>query len=84
MNVGEGMLGYINRVRNLGEHLKAIGGEVMEMDVAMSVLNELTSMYENPLVALDAKGEDELSLHCVKSRLLQGVRRKRHRRLKAL
>jgi len=26
MNVGEGMLGYINRVRNLGENLKAMGG----------------------------------------------------------
>jgi len=26
MNVGEGMLGCINRVRNLGENLKAMGG----------------------------------------------------------
>jgi len=25
MKVGEGMLGYINRVRNLGENLKAMG-----------------------------------------------------------
>jgi len=75
MNVGEGMLGYINRVRNLGENLKAMGGEVTEMDVAMSVLNGLTSNYENLLVALDAKGEDELSLDFVKSRLLQEERR---------
>jgi len=75
MNVGEGMLGYINRVRNLGENLKAMGGEVTEMDVAMSVLNGLTSKYENLLVALDAKGEDELSLDFVKSRLLQEERR---------
>jgi len=75
MTVGEGMLGYINRVRNLGENLKAMGGEVTEMDVAMSVLNGLTSKYENLLVALDAKGEDELSLDFVKSRLLQKERR---------
>jgi len=75
MNVGEGMLGYINRVRNLGENLKAMGGEVTEMDVAMSVRNGLTSKYENLLVALDAKGEDELSLEFVKSRLLQEERR---------
>ena len=68
MTVGEGMLGYINRVRNLGVNLKAMGGEVTEMDVAMSVLNGLTSKYENLLVALDAKGEDELSLDFVKSR----------------
>jgi len=74
MTVGEGMLGYINRVRNLGEILKAMGGEVTEMDVAMSVLNGLTSKYENLLVALDAKGEDELSLDSVKSRLLQEER----------
>jgi len=75
MNVGEGMLGYINRVRNLGENLKAMGGELTEMDVAMSVFNGLTSKYENLLVALDAKGEDELSLDFVKSRLLQEERR---------
>jgi len=75
MNVGEGMLGYINRVRNLGENLKAMGGKVMEMDVAMSVLNGLTSKYENLLVALDGKGGDELSLKLVKSRLLQEERR---------
>jgi len=69
--VGEGMLGYINRVRNLDENLKAMGGEVTEMDVAMSVLNGLTSKYENLLVALDAKSEDELSLDFVEIRLLQ-------------
>jgi len=74
MSVGEGMLGYINRVRNLGENIKAMGGEVTEMDVAMSVLNRLTSKYKNLLVALDAKGEDELSLDFVKSRLLQEER----------
>jgi len=71
MNVGEGILGYINRVRNLGENLKAMSGEVTEMDVAMSVLNGLTLNYENLLVALDSKDEDELSLDFVKSRLLQ-------------
>jgi len=71
MTVGEGMLGYINRVRNLSENLKAMGGEVTEMDVAMRVLNGLPSKYENLLVALDAKGEDELSLDFVKSRLFQ-------------
>jgi len=71
MTVGEGMLGYINHVRNLGKNLKAMGGEVTEMDVAMSVLNGRTSKYENLLVALDAKGENELSLDFVESRLLQ-------------
>jgi len=75
MNVGEGMLGFSNCVRNLGENLKAISGAVTEMDIAMSVLNGLPSKYENLLVALDAKGEDELSLDIVKSRLLQKERR---------
>jgi len=75
MTVGEGMLGYINRVRNLCENFKAMSGEVTEMDVAMSVLNGLTSKYENLLVALDAKGEDELSPDFVKSRLLQEEQR---------
>jgi len=51
-----------------------MGGEVTEMDVPLSVLNGLTSKYENLLVALDAEGEDELSLDFVKSRLLQEER----------
>jgi len=75
MTVGEGMMGYINRVRNLGENLKAMGGEVTEMDVSMSVLIGPTSKYENLLVALDAKGEDEQSLDFGKSRSLQEQRR---------
>jgi len=75
MNVDQGMLGYNNRVRILGKNLEAMGGEVTEMDVAMSVLNGLTSKYENLLVALDAKREDELSLEFVKSRLLQEEQR---------
>jgi len=37
--------------------------------------NGLTSKYENLLVALDAKGESELSLEFVKSRLIQEERR---------
>jgi len=75
MTVSEGMLGYINRVRNFGVNLKAMSGEVTEMDVAMSVLNGLTSKYENLLVALDAKGEDELSVDFVNRRLIQEERR---------
>jgi len=77
--VGEGMLGHINRVRNLGENRKAMGGEETEMDVAMSVLNGLTSKYENLLGALDAKGEIALSLDVFKSRLLQEERRQADR-----
>jgi len=46
--------------KKLGENLKAMGGEVTEMDVAMSVLNKLTSKYENLLVVLDAEGECEV------------------------
>jgi len=41
----------------------------------MSVLNGLTSKHESLLVALDAKGEDKLSLDSVKSRLVQKERR---------
>jgi len=42
MTVGEGMLGYTSRARNLGENLNSINGELTEMVVAMSVLNGLT------------------------------------------
>ena len=72
MNVGEGMLGSINRMHNLGDTLMAMGGEVTEMDAAMSVLNGLTSKYDNLLVALGAKGKDDLSLDVVKSRGCHG------------
>jgi len=65
---------YINRVRNLGENLTAMGGEVTEMDIGMSVLNGPTWKYENLLVALDAKSEDEQSLHFTKCHLLEEMR----------
>jgi len=74
-NVREGMLGCINRVCNLGENLKAMSGELKVMNVALSVLNGLTSKYENLLVALDAKSADDLSLDFVDSRRLQEGRR---------
>ena len=45
------------------------------MDVAVSVLNALTSKQENVLVNLDAQSEDEPSSDFVKSRLLQEDRR---------
>ena len=75
MNVGEGIQGYCNRVRNLGENLKAMGGEVTGTDVSMSALNGLTSKYESLLVDLDAKGADELSVDFFNSRILQEERR---------
>jgi len=79
INVGEGMLGRIISVRNLGENLKAMSGKVTEIDVAMSALNGVTSKNENLLVALNAKCEDELSLDFVKSRFLQEERRQAER-----
>jgi len=45
------------------------------MEVALSVLNGLTSNQENLLVDLDAQSEDEPSSDFVKSRLLQEDRR---------
>lgn len=82
MDPSEKMLTYINRVRNLGENLKAMGGEASQMDVAMSVLNGLPSDYESLIVALDAKGEEELNLDFVKSRLLQEERRQAEKKPK--
>jgi len=74
MSASEGMIGYINRMRNLSENLKAMGGEATEMDVTLSVLNGLTSNFENLLVALDSKGEKERSLDFFKRRILQEER----------
>lgn len=79
----EKMLTCSNRVPNLGEtDLNAMGGEVSQMDVAMSVLNGLPSDYESLIVVLDSKGEDELNLDFVKSRLLQEERRQAEKKLK--
>jgi len=72
----EGMLGYINHVHKPGENLKAIGGEVTEMDVALSVLVGLMSNKEKLLVALHAREDDIRSLEFAKSRLFQEERRR--------
>jgi hypothetical protein len=54
----EGMLTYINRVRQIAENLKLMDAKIDEAEVAMAVLNGLPSKYDHLIVALDAFGDD--------------------------
>jgi gag-polypeptide of LTR copia-type len=79
----EGMLTYINRVRQIAEELKSMDAKIDETEVAMAVLNGLPSMYDHLLVALDAIGDDtKLTMEFTKSRLLQEEQRKLERNMR--
>jgi hypothetical protein len=79
----EGMLTYINRVRQIAEELKSMDAKIDETEVAMAVLNGLPSKYDHLIVALDALGDDtKLTMEFTKSRLLQEEQRKSERNMR--
>ena len=69
----EKVLPYIIRVKQLAGRLKSMKVDIDDKEMAMAVLNGLTSRFESWVVALDALGNEDrmFSLDFVKSRLLQ-------------
>ena len=72
----EKAIAFISRVRQLAADCKAMGVEIDDSDVAMTVLCGLPDKYEHLIVAIDAAAQDDmLTLDFVKSRLLQEEQR---------
>ena len=72
----EKAIAFISRVRQLAADCKAMGVEIDDSDVAMTVLCGLPDKYEHLIVAIDAAAQDDmLTLDFVKSRLLKEEQR---------
>ena len=76
MAASEKAMAFISRVRQLSADCKAMGVEIDDKDVAMTVLCGLPDKYEHLIVAIDAAANDDtLTMDFVKSRLLQEEQR---------
>jgi hypothetical protein len=72
----EGMLTYINRVRQIAEEFKSMDAKIDETEVSMAVLNGLPPKNDHLIVALDAFGDDaKLTMEFTKSHMLQEEQR---------
>lgn len=80
MNSGEDILSYISQVGHLASLLKSMGVNVDSSEIAMAALNGLTRTYDDMISAMDAFGEDYLTLYVVKGRLLKEERRNSSKR----
>ena len=83
---GESVLNFSNRVRHLASTLKSMNVEIVESEMAMTLLNGLPDEYSPLICALDALGSEEsqLDFEFVKGRVMQEEQRINMRKLDAL
>lgn len=77
MRNDEGVLPYINRVRQIASVLESMGVSIDDKEMAMAVLNGLPERFQSIITALDAigDGDESFTLDKVRSCLLQEERR---------
>ena len=76
MDSSEKAIAFISRVRQLASDCKAMGVDIDDTEIAMTILCGLPDKYEHLIVAIDAATDDEtLTMEFVKSRLLQEEQR---------
>ena len=76
MAASEKAIAFISRVRQIAADCKAMGVNIDDKDIAMTVLCGLPDKYEHLIVAIDAVADDDtLTMDFVKSRLLQEEQR---------
>ena len=69
MNEGETMMKYVVRIQEMAERLNSIEASVQEMDIVMTLLDDLPEIYGNLIVALGITATD-LKLENVCTHLL--------------
>src|SRR6218665_1208533 len=73
----QNMQEYISAVLRLVEQLRGVGEEESDQQVATLLLCGLPDEYETLITALEARGEDELTLEYVKNKLVDAYKRKK-------
>ena len=71
---GENMLDHINRIKSIHDQLREMGVQY-DIELAMTLLASLPESYNPLITALDAVGEDTLTLQKVKGMLLSDADR---------
>ncbi|MGH7240582.1 MAG: reverse transcriptase domain-containing protein, partial [Candidatus Saccharimonadales bacterium] len=76
MKEGDAMQTHINHVRQLADELEAIGCNVSDSDLAVTLLSSLPSQYDPLIMAMEARNIEELTSEYVAVRLLAEEKRK--------
>ena len=68
---------HINSIKTLSEQLAAVGAQVSEEDLVMTLLMSLPSSYEHFITALESVSESELTYDYVVAKLMNYDLRKK-------
>ena len=77
MSEGDALSAHINSIKTLSEQLAAIGAQVSEEDLVMTLLMSLPSSYEHFITALESVSESELTYDYVVAKLMNYDLRKK-------
>ena len=80
MDEANSMISHINKVRSMAQQLEAIGAEVREEDIVMTLLSSLPQTYGSLIIALESRSED-LTMEFVVARLLHEETRRNENRI---
>ena len=77
MSEGDALSTHINTLKTLAEQLAAIGAQISEEDLVMTLLMSLPASYEHFITALESVSENELTYDYVVAKLLNFDLRKK-------
>src|ERR1700712_3274149 len=77
MSEGDALSVHINSIKTLSEQLAAIGAQISEEDLVMTLLMSLPTSYEHFITALESVNESELTYDYVVAKLLNFDLRKK-------
>src|SRR4029078_5287093 len=77
MSEGDALSTHINSIKTLSEQLAAVGAQVSEEDLVMTLLMSLPSSYEHFITALESVSESELTYDYVVAKLMNYDLRKK-------
>ena len=70
MSEGDALSVHINSIKTLSEQLAAIGAQISEEDLVMTLLMSLPTSYEHFITALESVSESELTYDYVVAKLM--------------
>ena len=74
---GDALSTHVNSIKTLSEQLAAVGAQVSEEDLVMTLLMPLPSSYEHFITALESVSESELTYDYVVAKLMNYDLRKK-------
>ena len=77
MEKGSDMVGHVNNLKTIAEHLEALDDAVAEKDLVMILISSLPEEFNNLITALETLKEDALTWTYVRDRVINEYERKK-------